>query len=249
MVMEENKEYWTKRTLGYSKVNESELQSEQKIRWRNALLGEFPEEKKGLRVLDVGTGPGFFAILLAEEGFDVTAVDCTESMLHRAKVNAGDYGNLITWIHSDAQKLPFQAETFDVVVSRNLTWNLEKPDQAYKEWLRVLKKSGILMNFDANWYYYLYDETLRQGYNRDRKRVREMGMDDHYIGTDIDRMEYIAKKLPLSKIVRPQWDVSILKESNLKEIRVNSEIWKQVWSEEEKANYGSTPMFSILAVK
>ena len=36
-----------------------------------------------------------------------------------------------------------------MIVSRNLTWNLPHPEMAYKEWLRVLKKGGRLLNFDA----------------------------------------------------------------------------------------------------
>ena len=49
----------------------------------------------------------------------------------------------------DAQKLDFEDNTFDVVISRNLTWNLEHPDVAYREWVRVLKVGGRLLNFDA----------------------------------------------------------------------------------------------------
>lgn len=33
------------------------------------------------------------------------------------------------------------------------------------------------------------------------------------------------------------------------QIQVNEDIWQQVWSEEEKLNYGSTPMFMVEAVK
>ncbi len=248
-IYEENKKYWTRRTMGYSRVNEDELLTEQKKKWLNVLLESFPRDKEAIRVLDMGTGPGFFAIILAEAGFDVTAVDCTESMLKRAKVNAGAYKDHIRWVLSDAQKLEFTDETFDVIVSRNLTWNLERPELAYKEWLRVLKKGGILLNFDANWYYYLFNENMRQGYEWDRKRVEEMKMKDHYTCTDIDSMEEIARRLPLSRLVRPQWDVSLLKEYNIAGIHVNPDIWKRVWSEEEKVNYGSTPMFSILAIK
>lgn len=43
----------------------------------------------------------------------------------------------------DVQNLAFQDETFDLVITRNVTWNLEKPVQAYKEILRVLKIKGI----------------------------------------------------------------------------------------------------------
>lgn len=47
---------------------------------------------------------------------------------------------MITYCQMDASHLAFADETFDAVVSRNLTWNLEDPEQAYKEWMRVLKK-------------------------------------------------------------------------------------------------------------
>lgn len=246
---EENKEYWTSRTIGYSRVNEEELSTEQKNKWLNAITSHFPEKKESLKILDMGTGPGFFAIILAQAGFDVTAADCTASMLERAKVNAGVYKDQISWVLSDAHKTELKEEAFDVVVSRNVTWNLEKPELAYKEWLRILKKGGILLNFDANWYRYLFDETKRQGYLKDRKRVKEMHFEDHYTCTDIDRMEAIAKKLPLSRELRPQWDVSVLEQYKVSNVRTDTEIWKQVWSEEEKANYGSTPMFSVIAVK
>ena len=89
----------------------------------------------------------------------------------------------------DAQALTFADTSFDVVVSRNLTWNLQEPAVAYKEWCRVLKKGGLLLNFDANWYGYLFDEKKRQAYEEDRKNTQELGVEDHYVGTDIDAME------------------------------------------------------------
>ena len=45
----------------------------------------------------------------------------------------------------------------NAVVSRNLVWNLEDPEAAYKEWLRVLKPGGKLFVFDGNHYCYLYN--------------------------------------------------------------------------------------------
>jgi SAM-dependent methyltransferase len=249
MLFEENKKYWTNRTSGYSKVNEKELSSEQKQKWLAAITPHFPGKRKNIKILDMGTGPGFFAIILAEAGFQVTAVDCTESMLEQAKVNAGDLKDEITWVLSNAEQTGLEPETFDAVVSRNLTWNLKSPEKAYGEWLRILKKGGILLNFDANWYQYLYDEEKRIGYERDRKRVEDNRLEDHYTCTDIDAMEAIARKLPLSRRFRPQWDIDILKKLSLTKVETDLGIWKRVWSEEEKVNYGSTPMFSVLAVK
>ena len=52
----------------------------------------------------------------------------------------GELAEKIQWLQMDAQNLDFPDQTFDAVVSRNLTWNLENPTRAYQEWLRVLKK-------------------------------------------------------------------------------------------------------------
>lgn len=242
--------YWTDRADGYSKVNQEELGGGQKVRWLGVLKSYFPDmEPKELRVLDIGTGPGFFAILLAEAGYLVTAVDYTEEMLTEAKKNAGEYAGKIQWLRMDAQNLGFADGEFDVVVSRNLTWNLECPEDAYRHWHRVLKPGGRMLNFDANWYHHLFDDQLRFAYEKDRCNVEQEGVEDHYIGTDIDEMEAIARQVPLSRKMRPGWDRHVMKKLGFREIEAVREIWERVWSDTEKVNYGSTPMFLIWGVK
>ena len=112
-----------------------------------------------------------------------------------------------------------------------------------------MDKGGKLLNFDANWYSYLYDEEQRKAYEQDRQNVEEQNLDDHYLCTDIDRMEKIAYQVPLSAASRPQWDVKVLREIGFEQIKTDTQIWKQVWSEEERLNYQSTPMFMIAAVR
>lgn len=249
-LQERIEDYWTNRAEGYSKVNQEELAGEQKIRWQKTLEAHFPNQNpEQLKVLDVGTGPGFFAVLLAEAGYQVTAVDYTEEMLTKARKNAGAYANKIQWLQMDAQNLTFPEETFDIVVSRNLTWNLEHPEKAYQHWHRVLKKGGHLLNFDANWYHHLFDKEQRTAYEEDRQKVEENGLEDHYTCTDIDEMEAIARQVPLSKISRPSWDRQVMTNLGFQKIQINSDIWQQVWSEIEKVNYGSTPMFLAAGVK
>ena len=168
-LLEQIKSYWSTRTEGYSEVNKKELEGMQRKAWLEVLQEHFPQkDKREIKILDIGTGPGFFTIILAEAGYQVTAVDYTEGMIQKAKENVQkEAGNLIERIcfqRMDAQNLTFENESFDVVISRNLTWNLEEPEKAYREWIRVLKLGGVMMNFDANWYAYLYDEEKRQGY-------------------------------------------------------------------------------------
>ena len=251
-LLQEIASYWGTRAEGYSEVNEKELAGSQREAWLHVLEEQFPE-KEEMKILDIGTGPGFFPMILSEAGYTVTAVDYTEEMLEKAKENLGKYTKYglerVTLQRMDAQNLEFADETFDVVISRNLTWNLEKPEQAYQEWMRVLKPGGVLLNFDANWYGYLYDEEKKEAYEADRKKVEEQQLDDHYLCTDIDRMENIARQVPLSAMERPAWDTKVLEFLGVCSIQTDSEIWKRVWSEEERLNYASTPMFLVRAEK
>lgn len=85
-MLQEIKSYWSERAEGYSKVNQEELEGEQREKWIKVLKEKFPDqEPEEIKVLDIGTGPGFFAVILAEQGYQVTAVDYTEEMLKEAK--------------------------------------------------------------------------------------------------------------------------------------------------------------------
>ena len=209
--------------------------------------------KDHLRILDIGTGPGFFPMILAEAGYHVTAIDYTPGMLEKAAENAakfiGEKSRNIEFKRMDAQALEFEDESFDVIISRNLTWNLPHPEMAYKEWLRVLKKGGKLLNFDANWYGYLFDEKKRQAYEEDRKNTQELGVEDHYVGTDIDAMERIAYQMPLSPVQRPTWDEAVLKEAGVQSVSSRQDIGSMLLSEVEQINYAATPIFMVRAEK
>ena len=134
-LLSEIESYWTTRAEGYSEVNHKELNGMQKGAWLEVLKGQFPEKAKDeIKILDIGTGPGFFPVILAEAGYKVTAVDYTQEMLDTAKKNAGNLCERISFYKMDAQNLEFEDDVFDVVISRNLTWNLKDPKRAYEEW-------------------------------------------------------------------------------------------------------------------
>ncbi len=250
---EENIAYWTNRAPSYSEVNQDELRTRQHKVWGKALDERIKVHFKGksrenIRVLDVGTGPGFFAIILTELGYNVTAVDYTEAMLDEARKNAGALAEKINFKRMNAEELAFSDESFDVVVSRNLTWNLPHPDKAYSQWERVLKKGGLLLNFDANWYRYLYDSKAEEKHISDRENVRTSGAPDDTAGTDVEAMESIARKAPLSAENRPTWDLNTLNSLGM-QAAADTQVWKQVWTKDELINNASTPMFLVAATK
>ena len=142
-----NRTYWTHRAPSYGDVNRKELATAQRRIWTQTLdvriQARFPDRaRSSIRVLDVGTGPGFFAVILNALGYAVTAVDYTDAMLNEARLNAGEAAEHIHFCCMDAEKLGFADASFDVVVSRNLTWNLPHPERAYAEWARILKPNG-----------------------------------------------------------------------------------------------------------
>ena len=252
----ENEAYWTNRASGYSEVNKDELRTQQKAVWTRELTEQieaaFPRvAPENLRVLDMGCGPGFFSIILARADYRVTAADYTPAMLDEARANARNEGveQAIDFCRMDAENLEVASDTFDVVVSRNLTWNLPHPERAYAEWLRVLKPGGLLLNYDANWYAHLYDAELRRAYEADRQATQDAGIKDEYVGTDIDAMEDIARQMPLSPVERPAWDEGVLRKLGAAQVEVDPRVWERVFSPEERVNYASTPMFRVKARK
>ena len=253
-IIHENREYWTRRAPGYSEVNREELATRQREIWKNTLIerinGRFPgRAPRDIHVLEVGTGPGFFAILLAEAGYRVTAIDLTPSMLDEARQNAGALCGRIAFMEMNAQALQFDDHRFDVILSRNVTWNLPDPVQAYRDWKRVLRPGGVLLNFDANWYAYLFNEEKQAAFARDRANVRRAGVEDHEAYEDSDTMERLSLSLPMGREARPGWDLRTLCGLGFASVSADATAGERVWNPEEKLNYASTPGFLIRAVK
>jgi XTP/dITP diphosphohydrolase len=109
--------------------------------WRTALSVIPPAS----RVLDVGTGTGFVAQLLAELGHQVTAVDASQAMLAIGRAKAREHSVDITFEHALTERLPFDDATFDAVTARHFIWTLLEPERAFAEWRRVLAPGGMLV--------------------------------------------------------------------------------------------------------
>ncbi len=243
-------QYWSKRAPSYSDYILKTVENDWEDIWAETLIAGFPAESgEPLRVLDIGTGPGYYALILAKRGFDVTAVDYSEGMLEAARRNAGEYADSIAFARMDAHRLDFDDNSFDAIVTRNLTWNLEDPAKAYADWYRVLRPGGRMLNYDANWYAYLFDEKKRKEYEQDRLNTVQKGIPDHGYYEDGKIMEEISKSLPLGRLSRPQWDMVTLLNIGFSKVSVDTTASSFLLNDEEKVNYASTPGFLICAEK
>src|SRR5918997_3378529 len=71
----------------------------------------------GMRVLDVAAGTGNASLPAAERGASVTASDLTPELLEAGRSRAEAQGLELEWVEADAEHLPFEDESFDVVMS------------------------------------------------------------------------------------------------------------------------------------
>ena len=183
------------------------------MRERGNSISEWISSTTGLKtgkVLDLGCGPGFFSIPLASADYDVVGIDYSYEMVARATENASRTGVQPVFMRMDAQSMTFADESFDLIVSRDVLWNLEYPEKAYSEILRVLKPGGKALISDGNYYLHLYDPDFSRPegkYYSDNKHER-FNKDN----VDFGIIERLAVDLPLSKVRRPQWDIDTVRE-------------------------------------
>jgi SAM-dependent methyltransferase len=103
----------------------------------------------GCSLLDVGCGSGQLALLAARDGAKVTGVDIATNMVERARVRAKAAGLNARFEEADAEALPFEDGSFDVVTSLIGAMFAPQPDLVARELLRVCCPGGTIAM--ANW--------------------------------------------------------------------------------------------------
>ena len=114
--------------------------------WRALLRRLLPPPPAS--VLDAGAGTGAMSLLLAELGYDVTALDISAAMLSRAREKADARGLSLTTVERPATDPP--PGPFDAVVERHLLWTTPDPTSALAAWHRVAP-AGRLVVFEGIW--------------------------------------------------------------------------------------------------
>jgi len=98
----------------------------------------------GRTVLDVGTGTGRIALLLASEGAVVTGIDASDEMLKVARERAAAAHAQVEFRRGDAHTLEFPDRSFDLVVSSRVLMHTPRWPACVAEWCRVARDRVVI---------------------------------------------------------------------------------------------------------
>ena len=138
-------------------ASDSELKSKHRAMWAS---GDYPSMvetfllplgprlveacgiESGMKVLDVAAGTGNSSIPAAKAGAEVTASDLVPDLLEAGRKRAEADGVSLEWTEADAENLPFEDESFDVVMSSIGVMFAPHHQDAADEMVRVCRSGG-----------------------------------------------------------------------------------------------------------
>jgi ubiquinone/menaquinone biosynthesis C-methylase UbiE len=103
----------------------------------------------GCKLLDIACGSGQLALMAAKDGIEVTGVDIAGNLVERARARAQAEGLNAIFREADAELLPFEDASFDVVVTLIGAMFAPQPQLVAQELLRVCAPGGTIAM--ANW--------------------------------------------------------------------------------------------------
>lgn len=236
-------DYWTERADSFLMQRQRELGSTKAAQWLQEITAWLPDPKtmdRPVSILDVGCGAGYFTVLLGKEGYQVTGIDLTREMIVKAEeliCENGPYQETVCVMEMDAEKLLFEADIFDAVITRNLTWTLPHPIEAYQEWHRVLKKGGVLLNFDAE--YAKNAHSLFTVESVAHKNISDKLKEDCH---------ELYHMLTISTFDRPEWDKEVLTHIGFSNVQTDLSFADRIFAEKDEF-YIPDKMFMIAAEK
>ena len=115
--------------------------------WCNWVFDNLIKLPEDANILELGCGPGYLwkeNISRIPAGWRITLSDLSSGMLDAAWRNLVVTGRAFQFKEIDAQSIPFEDETFDVVIANHMLYHVPDRPKALKEIRRVLKSDGHL---------------------------------------------------------------------------------------------------------
>ena len=131
----------------YAKLRRSGNQIEEYRKQAAQLTEGLPA---GANVLEVAPGPGYLAVEIARLGFQVTGLDISRTFVEIGTENASQAGVSVGFRQGDAAVMPFEADSFDLIVCQAAFKNFIHPASALDEMYRVLRGGGMAVIQDMS---------------------------------------------------------------------------------------------------
>lgn len=129
------------------------------------LMFKLSEPGKDDTVLDVACGPGIVACEYAKLVNQVTGIDLTPAMIEQARFHQKEKRlNNIDWRVGDVSNLPFDDESFSIVITRSSFHHIIDPKRVLEEMKRVCKTGGKILVVDVT-----PDHDKKDAYNHVEK--------------------------------------------------------------------------------
>jgi len=138
--------------------------------------------RPGMHILDVSSGRGTQALFYAREfGVDVTGIDIAEDMLHTATQQARQAGlaDRVRFRQGDSQFLPFDADSFDVVINECAVGIPDDSQKVLDEMARVTRPGGVVAIHESTWKVPLPED-------------KKMEFSERYGTTPLEAREWVA---------------------------------------------------------
>ena len=164
----------------YARVRGSKSQIEAYRKQATQVTAGLPD---GARVLEVAPGPGYLSIEMARlRRFHVTGLDISRTFVQIASDNAREAGVTVDFRQGDVANMPFEAESFDLIVCQAAFKNFTLPRTALAEVHRVLRTGGT---------------AVIQDMSRDATHA---DIDEEVKGMDLGRLSAFMTKATLERL-------------------------------------------------
>ncbi len=183
--------------------------------WMPAVM-EFADHS-GHRVLEIGAGLGTDLAQFARHGALTTDVDLSAGHLEHAKRNFSLRGLRGEFRQGDAEALPFDDDTFDIVYSNGVIHHTPDTHRAVREMHRVLKPGGraIVMVYAENSWHYWREQVLRLGIQSGMLAENSMGW---VMSGSVERSRHGQR--PLVKVYTRARVRELFREASFSRIRI-----------------------------
>lgn len=240
---------FTKSSKGYDAYTKHSINLKKETGSWKKLYGDVLGASSG-KLLNVGCGPGTEAIVVAEMGFDVTAVDFSPEMVRLTLENSDLCGVNIDAIEGDAENLPFPDCSFDFIISNYMLWAVPNPDKAMAEWMRVLRPGGKVAFVDGIWSTADYS-WMRKRWVRIAQRLRHKDGNSHRDDEPMTVDEKAAMRSLWSVGAdRPAADLRMMADAGFEQISIINKVDRRIFSGMRYVEYGYHKVhYMITAVK